>query len=142
MQPPESRPQSDTTHGNRGGGPLHNVASVDVAGFMSAADKLGLTRLFSAPVTKTADFTVADADGWLICNKAGSTAVTLPDPTVSASRVLILKTIQAQTVVSAGSNVVPIEGGSAGTAILAAADGAWAVLVGDGANWIVMMRGT
>jgi hypothetical protein len=133
---------SDISHGNRGGGPLHNVATIDFAGFMSAADKLSVSRLFSAPVTQTADFTVADSDFWLICNKAGTTSVTLPDPTDNSTRVLIFKTIQAQAVSSAGSNVVPIEGGAASTSILPATDGAWAVLVNDGTNWITMMRGT
>jgi hypothetical protein len=48
------------------------------------------------------------------------------------------KTITANTVVSASSNVVPLAGGSAGTAILPATDGAWATLVSDGTNWIIM----
>ena len=33
---------SDSQHGNRGGGPLHSVATTDVAGFMSAEDKAAL----------------------------------------------------------------------------------------------------
>jgi hypothetical protein len=39
---------------------------------------------------------------------------------------------------SASSNVVPLAGGAAGTAILSATAGAWATLVSDGTNWIVM----
>jgi hypothetical protein len=109
---------------------------------MSAADKTSISRLFSAPATKADDFTVASGEHWLICNKAGTTTVTLPDPTAHPGRVLELKTIQAQLVVSASSNVVPIEGGAAGTAILPATDGAWATLVSDGTSWITMKRGT
>ena len=50
----------------------------------------------------------------------------------------MIKTIQAQTVVSASSNVVPLVGGAAGTAILAATAGKWATLVSDGTNWVIM----
>ncbi|WP_176479108.1 hypothetical protein [Mesorhizobium sp. WSM3860] len=50
----------------------------------------------------------------------------------------MIKTIQAQTVVSASSNVVPLAGGAAGTAILAATARKWATLVSDGTNWVIM----
>ena len=46
-------PQSNTGHGNRGGGALHNTATVDVAGFMSAADKTALDSI--AGITALAD---------------------------------------------------------------------------------------
>ena len=36
---------SDAAHGNRGGGPMHALASADAAGFMSAADKAALDGL-------------------------------------------------------------------------------------------------
>jgi len=92
----------------------------------------------SAPVTKTADFTAASTDQWLINNKAGSTCtVTLPSASDSTGRVLYLLNYQAQTVVSASSNVVPVTGGAAGTAILAATAGKWATLVSDGTNWVI-----
>jgi hypothetical protein len=131
----------DIDHGNRGGGGMHNVATKDVAGFMSSADKTTFDRAFSAPVTKTASFSVASSDGWLICNGAASITVTLPSPASSAGRVLELKTIAAQTVVSASSNVVPVAGGGASTAILPATAGAWATLVSDGTSWIIMKKG-
>jgi len=97
--------------------------------------KIGLMRQ-SFPVTKTNNFTVADAEDFLICNKGSSTTVTLPS--VSIPRVLTVKTIQAQTVVSASSNVVPLAGGAAGTAILAATAGKWATLVSNGTAWEIM----
>ena len=53
-------------------------------------------------------------------------------------REIYIKTIQAQTVVSASSNVVPLAGGAAATAILAATAGKWALLVSNGTNWEVM----
>lgn len=132
---------TNVSHGNRGGGPLHAVATTDSAGFMSAEDKLSASRAHSAPATKTGDFTVGDGDGWLICNKAGTITATLPSAATSTGRVIEIKTLQAQTVVSASSNVVPITGGAAGTAILPATAGAWATLLSDGTNWIIVRKG-
>jgi hypothetical protein len=92
----------------------------------------------SAPVTKTSDFTVAASETWLINNKSGSTCtVTLPTASSWTGRVLHFQNYQAQTVVSASSNVVPLAGGSATTAILEAVAGANATLVSDGTNWIM-----
>jgi hypothetical protein len=90
-------------------------------------------------VTKTADFTVADTDGWLINNKSGSTCtVTLPDATLWGGRQITFKNLQAQTLVSASSNVAPIGSATPGTAILPASVGAWATLISDGTNWVIM----
>jgi hypothetical protein len=106
---------------------------VDVAAINAA-----IAALLSAPVTKTADFTVAAGETWLINNKSGSTCtVTLPTPSTSTGRVLNFQNYQAQTLVSASSNVVPLAGGSAGTAILQAVTGANATLVSDGTSWIM-----
>ncbi len=92
----------------------------------------------AAPVTKTADFTVGATDVWLINNKSGSTCtVTLPTASSYTGRTLYFLNYQAYTVVSASSNVVPLVGGSAGTAILAAVAGDTATLVSDGTNWIM-----
>lgn len=92
----------------------------------------------TAPVTKTADFTVAANETWLINNKSGSTCtVTLPTPSASTGRVLHFQNYQAQTLVSASSNVVPLVGGAATTAILQAVAGANATLVSDGTSWIM-----
>jgi hypothetical protein len=90
-------------------------------------------------VTKTADFTLADTEGWVINNKSGSTCtVTLSAASAWAGRAVTFKNLQLQTLVSASSNVVPLIGGAAGTAILPATVGAWATLVSDGTNWVVM----
>jgi hypothetical protein len=91
-----------------------------------------------APVTKTANFTVAAGETWLINNKSGSSCtVTLPTPSASTGRVLHFQNYQAQTLVSASSNVVPLVGGAATTAILQAVAGANATLVSDGTSWIM-----
>ena len=93
----------------------------------------------SAPVTKTADFTLAATETWVINNKSGSTCtVTLPTPSVYTGREVTFKNVQAQLLVSASSNVVPINSTAAGTAILAAATGKWATMVSDGTNWVIM----
>jgi len=92
----------------------------------------------AAPVIKTANFTVADTDVWLINNKSGSTCtVTLPTASSWTGRVLRFQNYQAQTVVSASSNVVPLTGGAAATSILLANSGDQTTLVSDGSNWLV-----
>lgn len=93
----------------------------------------------SAPITKTANFSVANGETWYINNKTGSACtVTLPAAASYTGRELKFVNYQAQTLISASSNVVPLGGGSAGTAILAASVGDWATLVSDGTNWIIM----
>lgn len=112
---------------------LQAQPQIDVASITAA-----INALSSAPVTKTADFTVAAGETWLINNKSGSTCtVTLPTANTSVGRVLYFQNYQAQTLVSASSNVVPIAGGSAATAILADVAGDTATLVSDGTNWIM-----
>lgn len=97
----------------------------------------GLRR--AAPVTKTADFTLADGEDYIINNKAASACVvTLPAAGSYTGRVVTIKTIQAQAVNSASSNVIPRAGGAAGTAILTGTAGNWATLVSNGANWEIM----
>jgi hypothetical protein len=90
-------------------------------------------------VTKVADFTLANSEGWVINNKSGSTCtVTLPAASAWGGRAVTFKNLQLQTLVSASSNVVPLIGGAAGTAILPGLVGAWATLVSDGTNWVIM----
>jgi len=95
----------------------------------------------SAPVTKTADFTVADNETWIINNKSGSTCtVTLPTASAWSGRYITFKNLQAQTLVSASSNVVLIDSTTSGTAILLAVVGNWATMVSDGTNWVIMQQ--
>ena len=90
-------------------------------------------------VTKVADFALADTEGWVINNKSGSTCtVTLPAASAWPGRAVTFKNLQLQTLVSASSNVVPLIGGAAGTAILPLVIGSWATLVSDGTNWVIM----
>lgn len=93
----------------------------------------------TAPRTITAATgTVGETDTDLIVNFAGTCTLTLPAAASYTGRSISVKTITANTVVSASSNVVPRAGGAAATAVLAAAAGNWARLVSDGSNWIVM----
>jgi hypothetical protein len=91
---------------------------------------------------QTVDFTWPDAATSVIVDKGSTCTVTLPSAAMNANagRILLIKTIQAQTVVSASSNVIPLAGGAAGTAILAASAGAWALLQCDGnaQRWKIM----
>jgi hypothetical protein len=104
---------------------------------LTSPNTTGLRR--AAPVTKTADFTLGDAEDYIINNKAGSAcAVTLPAASGYTGRVVVMKTIQAQAINSASSNVVPRAGGAAGTAIVSGTAGNWAELVSDGSNWVIM----
>lgn len=92
----------------------------------------------TAPNTQTgATYTVSTSDTTIIANRAGTVTLTLLAAATYPGRRLRAVTIQAQTVVSASSNVVPLAGGSAGTAILAATAGKWADLESDGTNWII-----
>jgi hypothetical protein len=109
-------------------------------GYLSSTDwnTFNNKQAVSAPVTKTADFTVAATDLWLINNKTGSTCTaTLPTASSYSGRILHFQNYQAQTLVSASSNVVPLAGGSAGTSILLASTGDSATLVSDGSNWLM-----
>jgi hypothetical protein len=108
-------------------------ASVSVTGVLN-----GTQLDLNAPVIKTASFTLADNENFVVCNGAGSITVTFPTASANTGRVVWIKTIAAQTVVSASSNVKPISTNTAGTAILAASAGAWAMLVCDGTDWVVM----
>jgi hypothetical protein len=94
---------------------------------------------FSAPVTTAVDYTVAAGVNWVINNKSGSTmTMTLPTASANVGREITVQNYQAQTVVSASSNVVPQGGGAAGTAILLNVVGNWATLVSNGTNWVIM----
>jgi hypothetical protein len=92
----------------------------------------------AAPVTYTANFSVATTDVWIINNKSGSSCTaTLPTASSYSGRVLRFQNYQAQTLVSATSNVVQVAGGAATTSILLASAGDQCTLVSDGTNWIM-----
>jgi len=100
---------------------------------------ISIASVFTAPITKTADYTIADTDTWIINNKTGS-SMTLTFPAASAwiGRYITVKNMQPQLVNSASSNIVPIDSTTAGTAILLNVIGNWATMVSDGTNWVIM----
>ena len=121
-----------TTLGNASGNTARVFISTDNATSWQAEG-------FCPPVTKTADFTVAANEDVIINNKSGSTCVaTLPSASTWVGRRIRIKTIQAQAVDSASSNVVPLAGGAAAAAIVPNTAGRWADLVSDGTNWVIM----
>ena len=94
----------------------------------------------TVPATKTSDFVLGDTEQEIIVNKAGSSCtVTLPNASAWTGRIVWFKSIQAQTLISASANVIPIGGATPGTPILSTlAAGKWAKIVSDGFNWIIM----
>jgi len=113
-----------------GSGSTRNIQFV-VGGVVNATFGIG-------PATKTTAYTVVDADEFLIFNGGASITVTLQSAAGYNGRQIFMKTIAAFTVISASSNVVPRTSATAGTAILAATAGSWAMLVSDGTNWVIM----
>jgi hypothetical protein len=116
------------------------AANTSTNGYLTSTDwnTFNNKQAVSAPVTKTADFSVAATDLWLINNKSGSSCTaTLPAAASYSGRVLHFQNYQAQTLISASSNVVPLAGGAAGTSILLASSGDSATLVSDGTNWLM-----
>lgn len=91
------------------------------------------------PVTKTGTTgTVGANDASIIVNASGAFTLTLPAAATYVGRWLSIKSIAAQTIVSASANVVPRAGGAAATALLASGAGNWVSLQSDGTNWIAM----
>lgn len=113
------------------------ISITNGTGAITIANSGALTA--SAPVTATSNYTVADGVTYIINNKSGSSlTVTLPTASSYTGRIITIQNYQAQTIVSASSNVVPQGGGSAGTAIVPNVVGNWATLVSDGTNWVIM----
>ncbi len=94
----------------------------------------------ASPVTRTGtSYTQGVNDSSIIINGSGTFTLTLTAPSANnAGQWLYLRTIVNFALNSAGSNVVPLVGGAAGTAILTNTAGKWAALQSDGTNWQIM----
>lgn len=90
-------------------------------------------------VTTNTTESVAAADDSVVFNAGGTVTLTLPVAATFPGRWIHVKTIAAQLLNSASSNVKPIGADTAGTAILAATVGKWAALQSDGTDWVIMM---
>lgn len=105
-------------------------------------------RIINSNVTKASElafvtvtgatFTITEATVYVVANFAGTVTLTLGSAKNIARQPIIVKTILNQTVVSASSNVIPLVGGAAGTAICAGTAGTSAILVPNGTNWEIM----
>jgi hypothetical protein len=117
-------------------------ASTDRVGFGTATPtakvQVNGSFAFGLPVTVTTDYVIAASDTVVISNRGASNQMTLPDATTNGGRILFFLTIQAFTVVSATSNVIPRTGAAASTSILPGTDGAWALLQSNGTNWQII----
>lgn len=123
---------------------FNTAANININGSLqfqvnSTTTKINGNFATTAPVTKTGDFSLATGENFVIVNKTGSSCiVTLPSASANTGRQVTFKTLQAQTLVSASSNVCPIDSATPGTAILTNIVGKWASLVSDGTNWVIM----
>lgn len=119
----------------------HNSLQATQGGTTSERYHLTLdkyTELTNGILTVTTSTSTITTETNIIVNYAGTCTLTLPSASSYTGKVIKIKTITANTVVSASSNVVPLVGGSAGTAILSATAGKWAELISNGTNWVIM----
>jgi hypothetical protein len=108
-----------------------------LTGSGTVVSPLGVAK--KSPVTITADYTVLDTDQWIINNKAAAACtLTLPAAATWPGRPITVQNYALFLVNSVASDVVPLGGGAAGTAILLGVVGNWATLVSNGTNWVVM----
>ena len=115
-----------------------SAASVSAATVAATGKVSGTQLALNAPVIKTASFTLGAAENFVFCNGSGTITVTFPTASANTGRVVWIKTIAAQAVSSASSNVNPLNSNTAGTAILTNTAGKYAVLVCDGTDWVIM----
>ena len=92
---------------------------------------------YSVKTNNAATYTVTSTDTTIVQTTTAA-VYTLPSAALSTGRKLDLVTQFAGTVTSASANVIPRIGGVAGTAILPATAGAWAVLQSNGISWVAI----
>ncbi len=114
------------------------TGAVDAASVAATGKVSGTQLALNAPVTKTANFSLGAAENFVVCNGTGTITVTFPTASANTGRVVWIKTIAAQAVSSASSNVQPLTSATAGTAILTGTAGKFAMLVCNGTDWVVM----
>jgi hypothetical protein len=91
--------------------------------------------LTPAQTVSSLAYVVADTDAALRFTD-NDCVLTLPPR--ANGRVLLLSTVTANAVVSGENNVVPLGSTVAGSAILAATAGKFAMLQSDGTNWLTL----
>lgn len=116
-----------------------NIAGVNIGN--ATANSFSYAGAFASKIPTTLTGTsgsMAATDSSLIFNASGTFTITLLSASANPGRWLDIKSIVAQTINSASSNIVPLAGGAAGTALLVSGAGKWARLQSDGTNWVVM----
>lgn len=130
--------------GNAGGSSTQRVIDNTITGVTNYyVDTQGYARIKHPQGGKTttvtsSTYTVTLDDETVIVNYAGACALELSACALRGHRVLI-KTVTANTVSSNSSDVVPLAGGAAGSSILSATAGKYAVLEGNGTNVEIIM---
>jgi hypothetical protein len=109
-------------------------------GAKTFANLVGFQKAIQRPVESVtvSSASITTSSTWIVVNYAGIVALTFPSAALSTGTEFHVKTITNNLVISQSSNVVPLAGGSATTAILSATAGKWATLVSDGTNWVIM----
>lgn len=108
---------------------------------VDTSDNMAVNASFATKVATTftgTSGTVSSTDATAIFNASGTFTATLPSAATYPGRHLYVKNIAAQTVNSASSNIVPLAGGAAGTALLSNTAGKWAILKSNGTNWEIL----
>jgi hypothetical protein len=93
----------------------------------------------SSVVATTGNYTVADGVSSItFYSLSGTATLTLPSAGTHAGRMIWVRTQSTQAVISASANVTALANGTAGTAILSASQGKWALLAADGSFWNII----
>jgi hypothetical protein len=110
------------------------------AGAKTFTNLVGFQRSIQRPVESVtvSSASITTSSTWIVVNYAGIVELTFPSAASSTGTEFHVKTITNNLVISKSSNIVPLAGGSATTAILSATAGKWATLVSDGTNWVIM----
>lgn len=106
----------------------------------AARSTLGVGYIFVASTAGSS--IVLSSNRVSIVNTGGGSTTSIDLTTPTLGRMYMIKNLASGTVVSDASNVIPFNGGSAGTAILGAGNVTpqWCTLVADGTNWHIMQR--
>lgn len=121
----------------------NSVSNITVEGkannfIVNANLPIGAIGQQSIVTASSATYAASVSEKSIVASFAGTVTLTLPAAIENNGRQLTIKTTTANTVVSATSNVIPLAGGAAGTAILAATIGKFAVLESNGTSWVIM----
>lgn len=113
----------------------------DFASAVQAFAGTGTGALSGTIATNSAATYTVQSNDYTVIQETVASVYTLPSAASSFKRLLRLVKQITGTVTSASSNVVPISGGAASTAILPSGSGAWADLQSNGVNWLITASG-